>query len=224
LLWFEGRIALLEKDETGGGRVLLVATEITERVELYQKVQDLAIRDPLTDCYNRRHFFSLAEKEVQRAIRYGRPLSLILMDIDHFKVINDQNGHQVGDHVLRQVVEQCQLSIRGIDILGRYGGEEFILLLPETNRENALLIAERLRHTIESMEIQAKPHEMISVTISIGVACLQAMEKNHISLESFIEEADKALYKAKEDGRNCTRSLYKNLEFNPISQSEKVSY
>jgi len=203
-LWFEGRVALLDKDQPAGGRVVFVASEITERVELYQKINALATQDPLTDCFNRRHFLQLAEKEVQRAIRYDRSVSLLILDIDHFKQVNDLYGHPAGDVVLRSMVAEIQHNLREIDILGRYGGEEFLVLLPETGMNGVRDVAERLRQCVQNLVVDTRQGS-VGITVSIGAACLQALERQRMNLEAFIDEADRALYLAKEHGRNCVR-------------------
>ena len=150
--WFEGRIALMEKKDSGESKVILMASDITERVQLYQEVQRLANLDVLTGCFNRRHFMEKADQEVQRARRYKHPLSFLMMDIDHFKSFNDKYGHQVGDQLLCHLVDLCQKQLRKEDILGRYGGEEFVVLMPETAAKGAMQAAERLREKIEKMK------------------------------------------------------------------------
>ena len=149
--WFEGRIALMESDKHGHGKVVLMASEITERVLLYQEVQRLANLDGLTGCFNRRHFMELTEMEIQRSRRYKRPLSFLMMDIDHFKDFNDRYGHQIGDQLLCHLVSLCQNQLRNVDFFGRYGGEEFVALMPETAGKGAMLASERLRAKIEKM-------------------------------------------------------------------------
>lgn len=111
----------MEKDETGRSKVVFVATEISERVQLYQEVQRLANQDVLTGCFNRRHFMAMATQEIQREMRYKRPLSLLMLDIDHFKGFNDRYGHQIGDQLLCYLVNLCQKQLRSVDILRRYG-------------------------------------------------------------------------------------------------------
>lgn len=211
-LWFEGRLALMEKHESETEKVICVTTEITDRMELQQKVQTLAIQDPLTNCFNRRHFLNLAQHEITIANRYNRPLSLVILDIDHFKKINDEFGHPFGDMVLCQLVETCRHSLRCSDILGRYGGEEFIILFPETAMPGALDVAERLRRTVEQTQIPSK-NGPISITLSGGLACLDSTHDNQTVLQTFIEAADQALYQAKEEGRN---RIVTNCEGYPI--------
>jgi two-component system, cell cycle response regulator len=203
--WFEGRIALMEKSSDGHSKLVFVVNEISERVQLYREIQRLANQDPLTNCFNRRHFMTLAEQELQRAVRYKRSLSLIFLDIDFFKKFNDQYGHQIGDHVLRCVVNLCKGQLRSVDIMGRYGGEEFVVLMPETSAEGALQAAERIRLEIENMKIMANAGEL-SVTVSIGVTSLLFNSRKTPSLDDLIKRADQALYSAKQAGRNSVKA------------------
>jgi diguanylate cyclase (GGDEF)-like protein len=203
--WFEGRIALMENDKRGHGKVVMIASEISERVLLYQEVQRLANQDVLTGCINRRHFMALATQEIQRAMRYKRPLSFLMMDIDHFKGFNDQYGHQVGDQLLCHLVTLCQNQLRNVDILGRYGGEEFVVLMPETAGEGAMLASERLRAKIEKMKINT-PEGKLSITVSMGLTSLERGFDEMQTLDTLIKSADKALYAAKDAGRNCVRT------------------
>ncbi len=202
--WFEGRIALMEKGDLGQGKVVFMASDITERVQLYQEVQRLANLDGLTGCFNRRYFMEKAAQEIHRSMRYNRPLSLLMIDIDHFKGVNDRYGHQAGDQLLCNLVLLCQKQIRNDDTLGRYGGEEFIVLMPETASEGAMLASERLREKIEKMKINTLEGGL-SVTVSMGLASLErGFDKTH-TLDALIKSADLALYAAKAAGRNCVR-------------------
>jgi two-component system, cell cycle response regulator len=202
--WFEGRVALMEKGDLGSGKVVFMASDITERIQLYHEVQRLANLDVLTGCFNRRHFMDKAAQEIHRAMRYNRPLSLLMIDIDHFKDVNDQNGHQVGDQLLCNLVLLCQKKLRNDDILGRYGGEEFVVLMPETASEGAMLASERLRINIEKMKINTAKGSL-SVTVSMGLTSLErGFDKTH-TLDTLIKSADQALYSAKAAGRNCVR-------------------
>lgn len=203
--WFEGRAALMEKGEGRPAKVVFVATEITERVLLYQEVQRLANHDALTGCYNRRHFMNLAEQEFQRAVRYKHPLAFLMFDIDHFKRFNDRYGHPAGDQLLCALVNLCQSSLRAVDSLGRYGGEEFTILMPETSREAALQAAERLRRSVAAMPLDFLPEET-HVTISLGVAGYDPDANSPDSLDLLIKQADDALYAAKAAGRDCVRA------------------
>jgi two-component system cell cycle response regulator len=203
--WFEGRIALMEKDRSGHSKVVFIANEVSERVQLYQKVQRLATQDPLTGCFNRRHFFERAEQEMQRSLRYSRPLALVMMDIDEFKQVNDRFGHPVGDEALCSLVRLCQGQMRAIDLLGRYGGDEFAILMPETTLEGARQAAERLREDIQQMAI-ATPDGTCSMTVSIGVADLSGGSKETAKLDGLVRRADQALYAAKSAGQNSVRT------------------
>ncbi len=172
-----------------------------ENVRLFEEIQWLATTDDLTGIHNRRHFFDLGRVEIERASRYGHPLSAIMLDIDFFKKVNDTYGHGVGDQVLRALAHECLGSIREFDILGRYGGEEFALVLPETDRFEARKIAERLRQRIQDKPIKTT-HGELSFTISLGVA---EMNGNASDLAALLDFADSALYEAKQAGRNCVR-------------------
>jgi diguanylate cyclase (GGDEF)-like protein/PAS domain S-box-containing protein len=202
--WFEGRIALMEKGDLGTGKVVFMASDITERVQLYQEVQRLANQDVLTGCFNRRHFMEKAADEIHRAMRYTHPLSLLMMDIDHFKNFNDRYGHQVGDQLLCNLVILCQKQLRKFDTLGRYGGEEFVVLMPETAAEGAMLASERLRDKIEKMRINTSEGGL-SITVSMGLASLERGFDEKNTLDTLIKSADMALYAAKDAGRNCVR-------------------
>ena len=154
--------------------------------------------DELTGLYNRRHFFELAERECSVASRHGRPLSVVMIDIDHFKQINDTFGHQAGDTVLARVANTVGAHRRSGDIVARYGGEEFVLLLPETTAQNALVVAEQLRIAVAADGLDT-PSGQAKFTISAGVAALDADTQ---TLAQLIRRADQALYAAKAQGRN----------------------
>jgi len=168
---------------------------------LYNEVQQLATMDELTGVFNRRGLFQLGQREVERALRYHRSLSVMMLDIDQFKRVNDTYGHLAGDRVLRALADCCRENLRALDIVGRYGGEEFFLILPETDIEEALLIGERLRRAIEQMRI-VFGEDVISITVSLGVATMTPAISD---LTTLIEHSDRALYLAKQAGRNCVR-------------------
>ncbi len=170
-----------------------------ENARLFSEIRTLAILDGLTGIYNRKHFFELAEREFQRAKLHQYSLSIIMIDIDRFKNLNDQYGHIIGDNVLKLIVEKLNDSIRKTDIMGRYGGEEFVVALPQTTKDEALKIAEKLRYTIEKSKLITKKHGILSLTISLGVASISEESKE---ISDIIEQADKALYQAKDMGRN----------------------
>jgi diguanylate cyclase (GGDEF)-like protein len=168
------------------------------RAMLYQKMVMLATTDGLTLLTNHRTFQENLAREVHRALRYGRPLSLVLMDIDHFKKFNDTYGHPTGDLVLREIAGCIRRSLRVNDLPARYGGEEFAVIVPETDQRGALVTAERIRTTVESHLITTDKQEL-HVTVSLGCAELPA---NADTPQALIDCADKALYHSKETGRN----------------------
>jgi len=173
--------------------------------KLYNKIEQLSMTDELTGLFNRRGFFQLGEREFERALRFGRPLSALMLDIDHFKRVNDTHGHAGGDQVLRVLADCFRQNTRAIDIAGRYGGEEFALLLPEILQSEAIQIAERLRQSMADLSIpigSEKGHSSpvdISITVSIGVT---ALSQDGQSLTDLLDRADHALYRAKDSGRN----------------------
>lgn len=169
-----------------------------ERARLFREVQDLAITDPLTGLNNRRSLFELGKIELSRAIRMGRPFCCMMLDLDHFKQINDNHGHLIGDQVLQEFALRCKNSVREVDLIGRYGGEEIIVLLPETDRNTAGQVAERLRKRVADTHMLVSNLE-ISVTVSIGVS---GNDENTCDLETLIARADQAMYIAKHKGRN----------------------
>jgi diguanylate cyclase (GGDEF)-like protein len=170
-----------------------------QNARLFAEIQTLAMTDDLTNTFNRRHLFELGEREFSRAQRYNRPLSVVMLDLDDFKVVNDTHGHAVGDQVLRMVAERCRANIREVDILGRYGGEEFTIILPEAGITEAYNISERLRKHIAIMPMitTAGP---VKLTISMGAAALTVDTPN---LTKLIDCADIAMYEAKRGGRNA---------------------
>lgn len=169
-----------------------------ENARLYEELEQLAVTDGLTQLYVRRHFMEELAKELRRARRYHRPLAVVMMDIDHFKRINDTYGHPVGDEVLRELGRRLRQSARQDDVLGRYGGEEFIAALVETNKERGLQAAERLRRSVEEQPFSTRAGTL-AVTISLGLA---SFPEDAEEMEDLIQKADQALYRAKEEGRN----------------------
>jgi len=167
---------------------------------LFAQVQTQAMTDGLTGLYNHRHFQESLEREINRADRNGHKLSLILLDLDQLKNINDKFGHRSGDAALRHVAEIMLASVRNVDVCARYGGEEFVVILPQCGRADALEVAERLREAIAASPVA----KVGQVTASLGVATYPAAAK---SKEDLIEMADKAMYQAKSDGRNKVRTL-----------------
>jgi len=170
-----------------------------ERARLFQEVQSLALTDPLTGLQNRRSLFELGRIEFSRAHRMERPFCCMMLDLDHFKQINDKYGHPVGDQVLQEFANCCKRSVREVDLIGRYGGEELVILLPETDLKTALPVAERLRARIAGTPILVASDE-IYVTASIGLA---AKDEYTQHLDTLIARADQAMYIAKHRGRDC---------------------
>jgi two-component system cell cycle response regulator len=173
----------------------------TERLrDNVQMSIEMAITDPLTGLYNRRYMENHLSALVEQAAARGKPLTALVLDIDYFKSINDTHGHDAGDDVLRQFATRIRKSIRGIDLACRFGGEEFVIVMPETDMAVATIVAERLRRRIasEAFSIQ-QGSGAIEVTISIGIATLDATDDN---ANSILKRADQALYRAKRDGRN----------------------
>jgi diguanylate cyclase (GGDEF)-like protein len=169
--------------------------------EAEEELGKLAATDVLTGLLNRGAFFRQADAELARARRYGRPLAVIALDVDHFKQVNDTRGHAAGDAVLRSVAQLWRETLRVTDCMGRMGGEEFCVVLPETGIDTALALAERLRADLERVRM-APPYEDVAVTVSIGVSMLADSDQR---IQDAIARADSAMYDAKRDGRNCVR-------------------
>ena len=162
----------------------------------------LVVTDTLTQINNRRYFMQRAVEEVNRESRNNQPLVLLMMDLDHFKKINDSYGHAVGDVVLQQVAAVLKSNLREIDILGRIGGEEFAMLLPNTLLEEAVLLAERLRQSVEKIVFETPGNLPVTVTFSIGAAVFEDAMTN---IGDLLRNADEAMYYAKHSGRNCVK-------------------
>jgi two-component system cell cycle response regulator len=161
---------------------------------------EMAITDQLTGLYNRRYMSRHLDTLVNSARKNGRPLAFVIMDIDFFKQVNDTYGHDIGDEVLKEFAIRISANVRGLDLACRYGGEEFVVVMPDTDMSFAYSISERLRHSIETtpVKISSAPH-LLNITISIGIA---ALEDGDASAEALLRRADQALYRAKRSGRN----------------------
>jgi len=183
-----------------------------ENARLFSEMQAIADRDPLTNLlYNRRKFYELAEREFARVKRYPEPLSVMMLDVDHFKLFNDHFGHKVGDLMLQTIAEKCSQCIRSVDILGRHGGEEFIVMLPCTKLSEAAEIAERLRSQVEQADLETilnffemvtglpENKDALRTTVSVGVA---ELDSTCSSIDVLVDHADRAMYLAKKEGRN----------------------
>ena len=181
--------------------------ELSETIEnlraANEKIKRLSIRDPLTGCYNRGYLNAQLAKEIKRATRYQSPLSLLMTDIDHFKKVNDTYGHAGGDQVLKTFVQVARTHIREeLDWVSRYGGEEFVIVLPETKPEGAKIVSEKLRAAVEETEIPFED-KTITITASFGVATYQeGKSDSHEAMERLLKKADDHLYSAKTEGRN----------------------
>ncbi len=169
--------------------------------ELFEKLRETSLRDGLTGCYNRAHAMDVIDIELRRARRTQLPISLIMFDLDHFKEINDKHGHLCGDAVLASVGLRMREALRSSDLKGRYGGEEFLVLLPETTLEGAKRVADSLRREIADMLVDWQA-ERLQITASFGVTTAFPSE---VDTDALIGRADAALYRAKEQGRNCVR-------------------
>ena len=181
--------------------------DITKEVYYRKELEHLASTDPMTQLYNRRYFSELATTVVKLAKRSGLVYSIIMIDIDKFKRINDTFGHAAGDEVIITLAKVLKFDKRESDIVSRWGGEEFIILLPQTNQKGSMVIAEKLRKRVEKLQVVTKNHQKITFTISLGIASVD-LDK-HQTIEDVINKADKALYLAKEKGRNRVE-LYGN--------------
>jgi diguanylate cyclase (GGDEF)-like protein len=172
----------------------LLRMEISERKHFEEKLRELSEIDYLTGIFNRRKLFELLESEIGKSHRYSRPLSLIMLDLDHFKLINDSHGHHVGDAVLKDMVQIVRRTLRKVDVFARYGGEEFIVVCAETSLDGALVLAEKIRSAMAAAGFPAAGQ----VTVSAGVAEYRDGDTE----AGFIERADQALNAAKRQGRN----------------------
>jgi two-component system, cell cycle response regulator len=175
----------------------------TIETSYHEEIYRMTIIDGLTGAHNKRYFLEFLEREMARCSRYGRPLSLLMFDIDHFKTINDTHGHLTGDYVLKEMARRLLGRIRKEELLARYGGEEFAVVLPETGHENAVQFAETLRGMVGN-DVFEYEGDQFTVTISIGVATLEGHNTGApLDIMEFIREADAKLFTAKRNGRNC---------------------
>lgn len=186
----------------GDGETLLegIVLDISDRKKLESELEELATRDPLTGLYNRRELSRLLEEELERARRYQRSLALLWIDFDHFKDVNDTYGHAAGDSVLKSVSRLLEDSVRSVDWVGRFGGEEFVIVLPEMEMAEARDTADRLRQQVSAAPQPLGDGNTVPLTISIGVAVYPGHGVTGAQLRA---AADRAMYRAKEQGRNC---------------------
>lgn len=196
--WFQARVYPIELEEGAVPAVVLLVINITDRKKTEEELRRLSSTDPLTGAHNRRSFFTSLEHELQSFLRYQVPSCVLLVDLDGFKAVNDTWGHACGDSTIINTVRVMESHLRKSDILGRFGGDEFAILLGNTNLEQARHVAEKLRREVERSTIVFEGHT-VGVTVSIGVAALAAIDA---SINHLLARADVALYEAKHRGRN----------------------
>jgi diguanylate cyclase (GGDEF)-like protein len=191
---------LSEKDKKNFTILTNAAAIAFDNAILHMRMQELTIIDELTGLYNYRYFKIKLTDEIRRADRYSQPLAMLMIDVDHFKIINDSQGHQTGNIILQEIVSLIKYSVRDVDIVARYGGEEFVVLLPQTGTRNAVSIAERMRRNVEKAYFtNSQGQRDVKVTISIGIAIYP---EGVTSAEQLLERVDQAMYIAKNKGRN----------------------
>jgi len=182
-----------------------IMRDVSHNRKTEEELLRLAATDPLTGCFNRREFTAIAEREALRANRYHHPLSILMLDLDYFKRLNDTYGHAAGDKALQRFTMICTNALRNVDIFGRWGGEEFVALLPETDLQGATVIAERLRKLTNDNILTFNDHK-INFTVSIGIA---EFKDGETSVDAALGRADSAVYDAKKAGRNRI-SVFRN--------------
>lgn len=197
-----------------------VIIDISLQKKMEEELRSLATLDGLTGAYNRRHFLYKAKTEVPRSQRYNHPLTVLMIDLDLFKRVNDTYGHGGGDEVLRRFVAIVRDSLRGPDVLGRIGGEEFALMLPETDIEGAITLAERIRTDLQNTAILWDKH-IIKVTASFGIAMLHKDDKD---IHDMLARADRALYNAKAAGRNCVMYCEEPVKLQAQATTERIEF
>jgi diguanylate cyclase (GGDEF)-like protein len=213
-------VLLQDGDKFSIGRHILKFTFLDDiDEEFHRRITELITHDDLTGLLSRKSFILEMKREMARSNRYGHPFGLLMMDIDHFKQVNDTYGHLVGSQVLREVAAVIRETLRDSDIAGRYGGEEYIALLPETDRNRAQEAAERIRQAIERTPFTASlsnPHYKLRLTISIGVA---SYPEDATDINTLIEHADQAMYTAKRRGRNLVQTTRQGRSSHPTPPS-----
>lgn len=207
-----------DNQEDAFGALILENAKLYELARIREEqYHHQSITDALTGISNRRHIIEEGTNAFLRAQRYNLPLSLLMIDIDNFKLVNDTYGHNTGDHAICKLATTCRQLVREIDLTGRLGGEEFVIISPDTPLDGAVNLAERLRETIKDEKIQADDHSFFSMSVSIGVS---AYNENIKTFDSMLSLADAALYKAKEQGRN--RVAVSETEVTNSEQSDRL--
>ncbi|MDC7233061.1 MAG: sensor domain-containing diguanylate cyclase [Spirochaetales bacterium] len=207
----------LPDNEDSRGKVVITVQNVTESVYLEQNLKMMTRQDALTGLYNRRYLDSRLDEEIKRYNRSHRDFSFLMLDIDNFKKVNDNLGHPFGDLVLKELGTVCSGIIRGSDIAARFGGEEFAVVLLDTPPDGALTFAERLRRAIEEMVVTNEDGQSLSVTVSIGLACVS---EDINTTADLIEGADRALYVSKKNGKNRV-TLYDAEKHNMIPSKSR---
>jgi diguanylate cyclase (GGDEF)-like protein len=199
-----GRAPLADGDKIQVGRTTILKFTYHDALDesFHEQMYESALRDGLTKLFNKRYFHDRLDGELRFATRHGTALALLMIDVDHFKKVNDVRGHLVGDAVLGAVGEMLAGAVRNEDVVARFGGEEFAIISRSTDRQQAMILAERLRRTIEARAIDVEDGAPVKITVSIGIAAYPEVPAKEP--EQLIEAADKALYRAKSEGRNRT--------------------
>ena len=205
LFWESATIAPVHDADGQIVNFIAIKEDISDRKRMEAELQRLATTDPLTDVLNRRQLTSMTEQELKRAHRYGHITSILMLDLDHLKQINDRFGHGAGDLAIRRTAQVLKDNLRKIDFLGRYGGDEFVIVLPETDCDHAMSLAERLRATVAAKDLLYGT-DKFSISITLGLTCVEIKEDESVPDFSQVTSlADEALYAAKAAGRNCIR-------------------
>jgi len=189
----------------GGLEARLIVRMVNQLKQSKEKLHYEATHDPLTGAYNRRYLQTLLSDGLAQASRYHVPYSVALLDLDHFKLVNDTHGHPAGDAVLKTVVQTLRAGVRDVDVIGRWGGEEFLILLPHTNHDEAILAAEHWLEWVSTTAIELPDGQTIRVSFSAGIASYKAPDDKRPTterIEALLQEADQSLYEAKRSGRN----------------------
>jgi diguanylate cyclase (GGDEF)-like protein/PAS domain S-box-containing protein len=207
IAWVEANVRLMRDSVTGEPKEhVIIMRDITERKQLEEKLSTQALTDGLTGLWNRRAFDDALAREWKRTVRDGSQISLLILDLDHFKRFNDQYGHLAGDDCLRAVASAVRGAVRASDCVARYGGEEITIILPTTDTAGAVAAAEKVRSAVETLQLSHEGNQEggARVTVSIGVATAFARQSEAVERmpESLLQAADNAMYKAKHDGRN----------------------